>query len=385
MTATLPVARRLPPPLICAATLLFSLAPIAITPAQQASAQTDDEGPAARLTAAIPALLSEHIVPGLTVCLIEGGSISWTQAFGVRRVRDSLPMMEDTVLEGAQLALPMLAHLALDLADEKALDLDQPIGEFLPGFAAADSMGADGKANHDGAATITTAMLLAQSSGLADQDASQSTAVKTPPGTAFCRSDEGLRLLQRVLEHAGGATLQVLLQSRVFGPFAMDNTSMVWRDDYNKTSSAGHGLPSRLPSTVRRKDRPLEANPSSSLHTTAADMARFVIATMGSKGAAADERRRAALLTPAVTVDENAALSHGLGWALEAGAEGVTAYQWGANPHFRAFVLFRPDTDSGLVVLTNCVAGLDLMSALTAAYDGQEHPLFTAAWPGSDS
>lgn len=379
-TATLPDARRLPRPLIWTATFLCSLALTTITPAQQATAQTDGEGPAARLTAAIPPLLNKHIVPGLTVCLIDDGSISWTKAFGVRRVKDSIPMTEDTVLEGAELALPMLAHLALDLADEQALDLNQPLGEFLPGFEATDSMASD-----NGAGAITTAMLLAQSSGLADQDPSQSTALKTPPGTAFQRSDAGLRLLQKVLEHAGGATLQELLQSRVFGPLGMDNTSMIWRDDYNKTSSAGHDLPSRLPSTVRRKDRPLVSSAPSSLHTTATDMARFVIATMGSKGAADAEQRRAALLAAAVTVDENAGLSHGLGWALERGAHGVTAYQWGANPQFRAFVLFHPDTDSGLVVFTNCVAGLDLMGALTAAYDGQEHPLFAADWAGSDS
>jgi len=397
-TATRSAPWCLPRPLIWAATLLCSLAFALPAPAQAATAKTDDKSPAARLTAAIPGLLDEHIVPGLTVCLIDDGAISWTKAFGLRRVRDSLPMSEDTVLEGAELALPMMAHLALELAHEQALDLNQPLGELLPDFGTTD-----GEAPDNGVGTITTAMLLSQSSGLASQSPDQATAVKTAPGTAFHRSDSGLLLLQRVLEHVGGATLQELLQSRVFAPLGMDNTSMVWRDEFNKTSSAGHDLPSRLPSTVRRKDRPLVASAPSSLHTTAADLARFVIATLGSNGtagsegeavgeetagsksAAAAEQRRAALLTAAVTIDENAGLSHGLGWALEGGANGLTAYQWGANPQFRSFVLFHPDTNSGLVVLTNCVAGLHLMSDLTAAYDGQEHPLFGSAWAGSDN
>lgn len=327
--------------------------------------------PASRLRALVPDLLRRHFVPGLTLCLIDRGRITWTAAFGARRDSDQAPMDEETVFEGGDLALPMLAQLALTLVDEQALDLDQPLGELLVGFAPDDP----------GARTITTAMLLQQSSGLVDGDGELF--VATPPGSEFQPSMAGQRLLQRVLEQVGGAPLQELLEQRVFGPAGMDSTSMIWRDAYNERASAGHDLPGRLPSTVRRKDRPGVADAPTSLHTTAGDLARFVIATMGSNDAAAGSERRASLLRPALEIDAALGLSHGLGWALETSADGLTAYQWGATPHFRAFVLMHPADQSGLVVLTNGVAGLELMEELVAACDSHEHPLFEGPRPDS--
>ncbi|MFT7465225.1 MAG: hypothetical protein ACI9EF_003590, partial [Pseudohongiellaceae bacterium] len=49
----------------------------------------------------------------------------------------------------------------------------------------------------------------------------------------------------------------------------------------------------------------------------------------------------------------------------------------------RALVLFQPKNDSGLVVLTNGLPGHKLMSAMVAAFDGQEHSLFAGPRPGS--
>ncbi|MFT7465496.1 MAG: CubicO group peptidase (beta-lactamase class C family), partial [Pseudohongiellaceae bacterium] len=216
-----------------------------------------------RLTAVIPGLLEEHIVPGLTVCLIEQGKISWTGAFGVRRVSDNAPMTDDTVFEAAGLILPIMAQLALELAAEQALDLDQPLGELLP------DLPQDARKSRG----VTMAMLLSQSAELTGAN---------PDDMPFLHSPEALRLAQRALEQAGGAPLSELLSQRIFEPLAMDSTAMVWREDYNDSSAAGHGLPSRLPLTVRRKARPSVADAPTSLHTTAGDMARFTLAALSS-------------------------------------------------------------------------------------------------------
>ena len=50
--------------------------------------------------------------------------------------------------------------------------------------------------------------------------------------------------------------------------------------------------------------------------------------------------------------------------------------RYGYDAFFRAFVLFTPADGDGLVVLSNCVAGLELMDGLVQAYDGREHRLF---------
>jgi CubicO group peptidase (beta-lactamase class C family) len=328
------------------------------------SSSTEEVGPAPwkarvdRLTAAVPDLLAGHDVPGLTLCLIHDGEIVWNAGFGERRSSDGAPMLEDTILEGAGLALPMIAHAALQLEADQVLDLDRPLADVLPLFGGDDPR----------VRNITARMLLSHSSGLSAGPPDRSSTLDTQPGRSFQVSSEGQRLLQRALEHVTDETLDVMLERLVFGPLGMRDTSMVWRLDYDERASAGHELPGRLKSTVRRKQRPSLADAPTSLHTTAPDVARFVIAALA--------RQRQFAPAAGVEIDSELGLSFGSGWALETGPGGVSVFQWGSNPFFRAFVLFTPADGHGLVVLSNCVSGMGLMPDLVAAYDGLEHDLF---------
>lgn len=324
----------------------------------QDSAVADGEARIARLSAAVPDLLLEHDVPGLTLCLIHDGVIAWTGAFGVRRIRDGAPMLEDTILEGSGLALAMLAHAVVQLDAEQILDLDRPLVDVLPVFAGDDPR----------MRQITARMLLSHTSGLSGGPLDRSTVLATDPGTAFQITLEGQRLLQQALEQVTGETLDVTLERLVFRPLDMSDTSMVWRPDYDIRASGGHALPSRTASTARRKQRPELADAPTSLHTTAEDVARFVIGTVGE-----------ATSYPEVEIDRGLNLSFGLGWARETTPRGGSIFQWGANPFFRAFVLFTPTDGNGLVVLSNCESGLELMGPLVEAYDGREHGLFDSS------
>src|SRR5262245_45089057 len=71
-------------------------------------------------------------VPGLGVALIRGGRVTFVKTYGLRNVKDNLPLKTDTVMYGASLTKATFAYFVMQLVDEGAVDLDKPIGAYLP-------------------------------------------------------------------------------------------------------------------------------------------------------------------------------------------------------------------------------------------------------------
>ncbi|MEM1057506.1 MAG: serine hydrolase domain-containing protein, partial [Bacteroidota bacterium] len=74
----------------------------------------------------IPALMTQAGIPGLSAALIEGGSVTWTGAFGTRDIDTGAPVSDETVFEAASLSKPVVAYLTLKLASRGLIDLDSP-------------------------------------------------------------------------------------------------------------------------------------------------------------------------------------------------------------------------------------------------------------------
>ncbi|MDQ3950386.1 MAG: beta-lactamase family protein, partial [Gemmatimonadota bacterium] len=70
-------------------------------------------------------------VPGVAVAVIDRERVS-ARGFGITRAGGADAVNADTVFEAASLSKPVFAYLVLRLAADGALDLDRPLGEYLP-------------------------------------------------------------------------------------------------------------------------------------------------------------------------------------------------------------------------------------------------------------
>ena len=103
--------------------------------------------------------------------------------------------------------------------------------------------------------------------------------------------------------------------------------------------------------TVRPRRKPTEAA-LPMLHTTTADYARFVIATM--KGTGLKRSTARAMLTPQVSLGS---LSWGLGWGLQRTSRGDAFWHWGENNgEIQNYAVGSRD-GSGVVIFTNSAPG----------------------------
>jgi CubicO group peptidase (beta-lactamase class C family) len=220
----------------------------------------------------------------------------------------------------ASLAKQVIGHLALSLLD----DLDEPVHE-----------------------AITVRHILSHTSGLPNwRPEGQPLRALRPPGQRWGYSSEGFVLLQRFLAERLGAPIDELADRHVFRPLAMTESRL------DEPELGFHG------------NRPLI--------TTARDYARFLAHVLRID----DDRWR-----PQWRIDDE--LAWGAGWGLELGPP-IYGWQWGQNIDASGFVIGRPSTGDGVVVLTDLADGRPIYRQVVERELPGDHPSLrvehNAAW-----
>jgi CubicO group peptidase (beta-lactamase class C family) len=340
----------------------------------------------AQLERTIPQLMKDGEVPGLSIALVQGAKLVWQRGFGVKSVQTNEAVGDDTVFEAASLSKPVFAYAVLRMVDRGQLDLDTPLTKYLP-VAYLEN---DARLN-----LITARMVLSHRTGFPNwRPRGGPLKIEFTPGERFSYSGEGFVYLQKVLEHLSGQPLDALMRKSVFEPLGMTSSSYVWQERFERLKATGHDAAGDV--TERRK--PSEANAAASLHTTAGDYARFMIAIMKGTGLRSETLRQ--MLSPQVKVDEVGAntitrrtgnlspsISWGLGWGLEqVGQSGDERafWHWGKNnDDVQCFTISFERERAGVVVFTNSGNGLSIIPEIVRrALGGPEHPAF--AWTNTE-
>lgn len=308
-------------------------------------------------------------VPGLAIFIVRDGAED-VGAFGVRHVGTGAPVDSHTVFEAASLSKPVVALAALQFVDEGKLDLDEPLSRLAGALIPDDPA----------TATITARHVLSHTTGLPNWRR-HDVPLRTyfPPGSRFSYSGEGYLYLQAALERLTGDPLDTILQRRVFDPLQMNSSSFIWRDSFDRVAAFGHDEEGK----VEPKFKPDRANAAFSLHTTAVDYGKFVVAAMN--GALLSETSARAWMEPqgptpkgrfealeSTPPETESGVYWGLGWGIEPDAG--TLFHWGSNPGMTAFVLAAPANRTAFVVFMNSDTGLNVVPGIAARITRRQHP-----------
>lgn len=309
--------------------------------------------------------------PGAAIAFIKDGQISVLK-LGVRDIDSGEPITDQTVFDVASLTKPMVAYAVLQLVDQGALYLDVPLTQYTTPVVPDDPA----------SSRITARHILTHTSGLQNLRGKEPLRIYFEPGTRYSYSSIGFMYLQRALESLTNETLQEIMQRLVFEPLSMSSSNLVWDERFESDVAISHENGERL-----GKHRPLQANASYSLQTTAADYARFVAAVLQGSRLKSDTYRE--WLKPTMNVPKSSVLqledasteldaeiAWGLGWGVE--PECGTFFQWGKMDGVRSFVLGSPRYKAGAVLLTNGNTGLRLVRSVADSVLAGSHP--AAKW-----
>jgi len=311
----------------------------------------------------IPALMDSAGVPGLAMAIVSDTAIEWSRGFGVRSAETGAKVDPNTVFEAASLSKPVFAYAVLQMVDEGGLDLDTPIAEIY-----AEPVSPDPRYRR-----ITPRMVLSHTPGFPNwRPRGGDLLINFDPGERFSYSGEGFGYLQRAVMHLTGEPLQDFAARRVFQPLGMTRSSYVWEERFDGDYAVPHtsdGTP-----LEKRKPQRGRGHAAATLHTTALDYGRFLIAVMN--GVGLSDSMASAMLTSQVVVDSG--VTWGLGIGLQESETGRAYWHWGDNLGFKAFTTAYPERGVGMVWFTNSDNGQALLSSLLRATVGGAQP--GAAW-----
>jgi CubicO group peptidase (beta-lactamase class C family) len=264
-------------------------------------------------------------------------------------------MTKDTVFQVGSISKPVAAWVVMTLVRDGKIELNAPISRYVSRWRIPPS-------DFD-PEQVTVKRLLSHTAGLSlhgypgfaesltlptieaslSGDTNGAGAVEQilTPGEQFRYSGGGYTLLQLMVEEVSGMPFSQYAEQAVMTPLGMDNSSYTPNDTL---------LASRATPYVQMK--PIEyfqfrAEAAASLHSTAGDLAKFVVANLKTTPVL-NEQLKAQMHNGVFDIGPKQV---GLGFFLEPQANLIGHN--GANQGWRADLLFNPASRSGLVVLTN--------------------------------
>jgi len=319
----------------------------------------------------VPDLMRAQNVPGVSIAIMQRGEVAWSRGFGISDVQSGKAVTTETVFEACSMSKPVLALVAMQLVQERRLDLDRPLVDYL---------GHDFLPDAPEHRRITARMALTHRTGLVNwragyDDMGGPLPLPFPPGSEYTYSGEGMLFLQRAIEAIAGEPLDRLAQERLFAPLGLVRTSFTWTEALERDLASGH----REDGSFKERTRYRRPNAAYSLYTTPAEYARLMLtlqhpALLGDRALTAATVAR--MLQRELRVDDDNAVARpglarsvatyrALGWSLDVTPEGDILEHSGSNSSgFKSFGQFNPAKGSGLVIFANGEGGYRLRAAV---------------------
>ncbi|WP_158408976.1 serine hydrolase [Endomicrobium proavitum] len=363
--------------LILSLSIFFFLSPLY---ANQAAALQENtaETIIAEFDAYAQRLQKEWNIPGMAVCVVIDGKITYKKSFGVKKVDTSDTVDEETVFQIGSCTKAFSAALVAKLADEGYLKWDDPVIKYLPDFALYDD---------STTVNITVEDLLSQNSGLPsysqhfmmlfgyDKDYILHSMRYIKPVGGF-REKYGYQnnmflLLGEVVESATGRTWAENVKKYILKPLKMKKTSTDYKSFLkNKNRSFGHyyagGKLQYMPEDSSYGQWPYLFAAAGAVNTNINDISKWLLfitneASAGKKKIISDENFNK-LFEPKVYVNKNSFDTskknyYCMGWRYS--EYYPQSYYWhgGATDGQGAYVSFLENRKVAIAVLMNLPNG----------------------------
>jgi len=272
--------------------------------------------------------------------------------------KDENPIDENTIFETGSISKVFTSLILADMVVNGEISLDNPIDKFLPEHVKTPSK--DGK-------KITLLSLATHTSGLPvmpnyppnpdldkeyDYDKEglyeylSDFELPREIGSQYEYSNTGGSLLGHVLSLQAGESYEQTLKERVLDKLGMDSTCVHQCDEIRDRFAKPHALGELVDEVGLDEDMA----GAGGVRSSGKDMITFLSYAMNLKDS---ELKESFELTQTANHEINEILSIGLGWHIIQKDEQTIFWHNGATEGFASFFGFDPDSNHGVVVLTN--------------------------------
>lgn len=330
-------------------------------------------------------LMNNAGVTGLNIGIIQQDQPAYIKSYGYKNKTLGQPNSITTSFYAASFSKSLFAYLVMQLVDQRLIDLDKPIYQYLP-TPLPEHKNYKDLAGDERWKLITARHCLSHTTGfpnwrfLNPRDNNKLEIFFTP-GSRYAYSGEGLQLLQMVIEVITGKDLETLAKQYVFQPMGMSRTSYVWQPSFAADYASGHSVDEDTFAINKRKS----ANAAGSMQTTIEDYTLFMAGVLQGKGISAASKLE--MLTPQIgiftkrqfpslnndTTSENKAinLSYGLGWGLFNTQYGRAFFKEGhSDDGWEHYCIAIPGQKFSIILMSNSNNGESIYKELVEYLTG---------------
>ena len=330
----------------------------------------------------VAAFRREHRLPSVAAALADDRGPVWTFADGAADPSRDEPASVDTVYRVGSVTKPFTATAVMQLRDEGALRLDDPLAHHLPEFARATNP-------FGPVEDVTIRRLLTHQSGLPVESPVFDWASRhfptheellatldrvqlvVPPASEVKYSNFGYELLGEVITRRSQRPYRDLVAERILVPLGMDSSSFDPADAGSRMAQ-GHDPPAFTDAPAPSPDRMKATDADGGLCSTVEDLAHWVALQLRAhRGTEASGPQilsgdtLAEMHRPRRLLDAGWTQAIGLGWRIFRHDGDLRVGHAGGTFGFTAKIAFSRRLNRGAVVLTNGEGPVaDLVDAL---------------------
>ncbi len=314
------------------------------------------------LSAWLPAQLRELDIPGAAVAVVDGRSTVWEQTYGHIDGHGSRSVDGETLFLIRSISKSVTVLAVLMAVQDGVVQLDTPIGEYLPAFTVNSSFGGDPVGE------MTLRHMLSSRAGFTHDpplddrlygpgyfdryiESISDTWLRFPVGYRFAYSNYGFDLAAHILAVRTGRPFAEYVKEKVLDQIGMTSSSFdVEYIEQQDNRALGHFqggevVPLRFPEIA-----------SAGLYSSIRDMGRYVQFHLN-RGVV-DGRRilRADLMEDAHSLQfphQGQRTGYGLGLYRQVASNTYSIYVTGGGRGFSSLMILYPELDIGVALLTN--------------------------------
>lgn len=325
----------------------------------------------------IPQLLTEFIVPGAAIALIENGNVILLKGYGYADIEKGTEVTSTTGFNIGSISKTFTAWGVMKLVQEGRIDLDAPAERYLTRWHIPPSEFDSEKVTIRRLLSHTAGLSLHGYPGWSSKDdlptieASLNGTNNGPgrveiimePGTKWKYSGGGFTILQLIIEEVTGLKFEDYMQTQILDPLGMTHSSFtinerIWKASSLEYDNFGEVIDFEF----------FTAKAAAGFHTTLEDFTKFAQACLYANY---DQKEHPQVLAASYLQQmmEPAPASngiYGLGFQIDSmkGTNMVLAGHGGANAGWHSIFRVNPTTNDGFIVITNGGAGHNIYRQL---------------------
>lgn len=303
--------------------------------------------------------MNEGKIPGMSVIIVKGEQTLYNKGFGYKDIEFKEEITEDTLFELGSTSKAFTGLGIMNLERSGLIKLEDSVEKYIPWF----KMFYDGKE-----APITIENLLYHTSGIPfktigsipvsqSSDALEKTVkilngqnLDFYPGERFLYATINYDMLGFIIEKITKKSFEEYMEESVLNPIGLNNTYLLREQAGSKDFATGYKLGFL---SARKYNAPMYRGntPAGYFISNARDMSKWLKVQIGAIGLEADLIEKTHKVNRLVAPDFDGS-SYAAGWRVYQNG-GYEFSHGGSNPNFSSYLVFRPDDNMGVAVLTN--------------------------------